>query len=237
MSCKISNNSQYDVSGISDLIHNLYGFANKRFGFQEHPTIDFVSDTANYGVLNKTAHYEPEQMKITIYVDGRHPKDMLRSIAHELIHHMQNEKGQLSGVSTGSGYAQKDDHMRGMEKDAYLQGNMCFRDWEDGVKAKNPTIYNEGRIHKMSYNDWRAKELGKNLLNKWGFKMDLSKLNENQEQPLEEEEELEEGQEELEEISMGMGTGHDPNVPPEIKRDNEKFMKNRKKEKDNKQEK
>ena len=59
----------------------------------------------------------------------------------------------------------------------------------------------------------------------------------NQEQPLEEEEELEEGQEELEEISMGMGTGHDPNVPPEIKRDNEKFMKNRKKEKDNKQEK
>jgi hypothetical protein len=199
MSCKVTNSSEYDVSGISDLVHNLYGFANKRFGFQKHPVIDFVSDTANYGVLNKTAHYEPEQMKITIYVDGRHPKDMLRSIAHELIHHMQNEKGQLSGVSTGSGYAQKDDHMRNMEKDAYLQGNMCFRDWEDGVKANNPTIYNEGRIHKMSYNDWRAKQLGQNLLNKWGFKMDLSKLNENQEQPLEEEEELEEGQEELEE--------------------------------------
>ena len=79
-----------------------------------------------------------------------------------------------------------------MEKDAYLQGNMCFRDWEDGVKAKNPTIYNERRIYKMDYNDWRAKELGKNLLNKWGFKMDLDKLNENKEETLEEEEELEE---------------------------------------------
>jgi len=82
-----------------------------------------------------------------------------------------------------------------MEKDAYLQGNMCFRDWEDGVKAKNPTIYNERRIYKMDYNDWRAKELGKNLLNKWGFKMDLNKLSEGKEEPLEEEEELEEGKE------------------------------------------
>ena len=126
---------------------------------------------------------------------------MLRSIAHELVHHMQNEKGELTGVSTEPGYAQKDDHMRNMEKKAFLYGNMCFRDWEDGVKAKNPTIYNEGRIRKMSYNDWRAKEVGKNLLNKWGFKMDLSKLNENQEQPLEEDQEetLEEGDEELEE--------------------------------------
>ena len=192
MSCKITNNSDYDVSAISDLIQNLYGFAQKRFGFTKHPVINFVSDAANYGVLNKTAHYEPEQMKITIYVDGRHPKDMLRSIAHELVHHLQNEKGQLAGVSTHSGYAQTDDHMRGMEKEAYLQGNMCFRDWEDGVKAKNPTIYNERRIRKMSYKDWRAKEVSKNLLNKWGFKMDLNKLNENQQEPLEEDEELEE---------------------------------------------
>ena len=199
MSCKITNNSEYDVSGISDLIHQLYAFANKRFNFQNHPNIDFVSDTANYGVLNKTAHYEPEQMKITIYADGRHPKDMLRSIAHELVHHIQNEKGQLSGVSTKDGYAQKDDHMRNMEKDAYLRGNMCFRDWEDGVKSKNPTIYNEGRLHKMDYNDWRANQLSKNLLSKWGFNMNLDKLNENKEETLEEEEELEEGQEELEE--------------------------------------
>ena len=90
MSCKITNNSDYDVSAISDLIQNLYGFTQKRFGFTKHPVINFVSDAANYGVLNKTAHYEPEQMKITIYVDGRHPKDMLRSIAHELVHHLQN---------------------------------------------------------------------------------------------------------------------------------------------------
>ena len=208
MGCEIRNNSDYDVSGIENLVQDLYNFASKRFGFAKPPVINFVSDKANYGVLNKTAHYQPDNMMITIYVDGRHPKDMLRSIAHEFVHHMQNEKGELSGASTEPGYAQKDNHMRDMEKKAFLYGNMCFRDWEDGVKANNPTIYNEGRIHKMSYNDWRAKQVGKNLLNKWGFKMDLSKLNENQEQPLEEDEQeleeaqeetLEEGEEELEE--------------------------------------
>jgi hypothetical protein len=65
-----------------------------------------------------------------------------------------------------------------MEKEAYLKGNMCFRDWEDGYKSSNPNILNERRIYKMSTKDWKDKEL-KTLLNeKWGFSMDLSKLNE-----------------------------------------------------------
>ena len=33
-------------------------------------------------------------------------------------------------------YAQENEHMRKMEQEAYLQGNMCFRDWEDGLDDK-----------------------------------------------------------------------------------------------------
>ena len=64
-----------------------------------------------------------------------------------------------------------------------LQANdpMLFRDWEDSLKEKYPTIYNEGRINTMSLKDWKNNELSKNLTNKWGFKMDLKKLNENKE--------------------------------------------------------
>jgi hypothetical protein len=40
-------------------------------------------------------------------------------------------------TSTDPGYAQKDSHMRNMEKEAYLQGNMCFRDWEDTLEDKD----------------------------------------------------------------------------------------------------
>ena len=45
----------------------------------------------------------------------------------------------------GAGYAQKNKDLRQSEKEAYLKGNMCFRDWEDGLKQSKPTIYNEWR--------------------------------------------------------------------------------------------
>ena len=33
-----------------------------------------------------------------------------------------------------------DEHLREMERQAYEQGNLVFRDWEDSIKG---TIYNE----------------------------------------------------------------------------------------------
>jgi hypothetical protein len=125
-----------------------------------------------------TGYYDPESMEIHVYTTGRHPKDVLRSIAHELVHHNQNENGDFENAGySGKGYAQKNPHLRKME----LQANdpMLFRDWEDSLKEKYPTIYNERRTNTMSLKDWKNKELSENLGKKWGFKMDLTKLNEN----------------------------------------------------------
>merc|ERR1711907_908918 len=55
---------------------------------------------------------------------------------------------------------------------------MLFRDWEDSLKEKENTIHGERRIRKMSLKDWKNNELSENLNKKWGFKMDLGKLNE-----------------------------------------------------------
>ena len=86
--------------------------------------------------MGKTAFYESENDTVNVYVNNRHPKDILRSISHELVHHTQNCRGQLSNISTAGeqGYAQNDLHLREMERQAYELGNMCFRDWEDGYK-------------------------------------------------------------------------------------------------------
>ena len=179
MSCKIHNNSEYDITDMKPLIRNLYGFAQDRFKFKRPPVINFMSDAANHPMLGKTAHYDPSSMEITVYVDGRHPKDMMRSIAHELIHHKQNLGGMFDVPSmSGEGYAQKDPHLRKMEEEAYLEGNMCFRDWEDGYKSKHKDIFYERRIRKMSTKKWKNKELNTLLNERWGFSMDLSKLNE-----------------------------------------------------------
>ena len=60
---------------------------------------------------------------------------MFRSIAHELVHHHQNERGDLNlGDASSPNYAQEDGHMRKMEMEAYLKGNMMFRDFEDNYK-------------------------------------------------------------------------------------------------------
>ena len=176
--CKIINNSGMKID---DEIHSLVDFTKERLGFKRPPTIYLNNDDQNASkTLAMTGYYDPESMEIHVYTTGRHPKDVLRSIAHELVHHNQNENGDFENAGySGKGYAQKNPHLRKME----LQANdpMLFRDWEDSLKEKYPTIYNEGRINTMSLKDWKNNELSKNLTNKWGFKMDLTKLNENKE--------------------------------------------------------
>ena len=158
-------------------VNSLMNFAQKRMGFSNQPRVLFSDDHENASKpLGKTAYYNPNNTKITIFVTNRHVKDILRSLAHELVHHMQNEQGSLHDDGyMGAGYAQKNPKMREMERQAYEMGNLCFRDWEDSLKQNHPTIYNERRNKNMSLKDWKNKELMENLFQKWGIK---SKLNE-----------------------------------------------------------
>ena len=170
MPCKIINNSGLEIPGFEDMIQSLVSFSQDRFGFEKPPTLFLNSDPANAeNMLGKTAYYDPEQREVHIYTTDRHPKDIMRSISHELVHHNQNCQGDLGGDHySGEGYAQKDPHMRKMEQEAYLQGNMCFRDWEDGYKQKQQ-VYNEWRTKTMSLKEWKNKELFDLLSQKWGF--------------------------------------------------------------------
>jgi len=180
MPCQVNNNSNYDTTEIDSLIQDLFSFAQNRFGFRESPVLNLESDPANTSPLGKTAYYDPSSMEIVIYVDNRHPKDIMRSFAHELVHHNQNENGMFDNITgeQGQGYAQKNKHLRKMEKQAYLEGNLCLRDFEDGLKKSGQENVNERRIHKMSIKKWKEKELNGLLNERWGFSMNLDKLNE-----------------------------------------------------------
>ena len=170
MHCQIINNSSLDISGFRDIIQSLVSFSKERYGFKRPPALFLNSDPENaVDPLGRTAYYDPQSEEIHIYVDNRHPKDIMRSIAHELIHHVQNMRGDFDGnYYHGPGYAQKDKHMRNMEKEAYLEGNLLLRDFED-IKQENKTIYNEWRTNTMSLNEWKNNELFTLLSNKWGF--------------------------------------------------------------------
>jgi hypothetical protein len=127
------------ISKFIPLIRSLYNEVRSNLGFEPHASISVVSDADNaQNPLGKTAYYSPSEEKIALYTSGRHIKDILRSLAHELVHHNQNCRGDFNNVSeTGTSYAQEDEHLREMEREAYEMGNMLFRDWEDNLKKKD----------------------------------------------------------------------------------------------------
>jgi len=83
-------------------------------------------------ILGKTAHYDPTNCSITLYTLNRHPKDILRSYAHEMIHRIQDNEGRLNGINTTN--TNEDGNLQELEKEAYLNGNITFRNWEDSIK-------------------------------------------------------------------------------------------------------
>ena len=144
-----SNSDLYSQN--QDLINNFTDYSSKNLDFDKPVKVYFMDDEENAkDPLGKTAHYNPDTLEIKIYVTGRHLKDILRSISHELIHHVQNCRGDFGSLdSTEAGYAQSNDHLRGMEQEAYTQGNiMNFRDFEDNYKRGTKTM-SETKINKL----------------------------------------------------------------------------------------
>ena len=137
MSCKkINNNSELDLGRYKHYLDSFIPYTQKVLGYNKPFVLNLQSDQENSKkALGRTAFYDPNTDEVTIYVDGRHIKDIMRSIAHELVHHTQNCRGEFEGgCAADDGYAQTDSHLRGMEREAYETGNMLFRDWEDGYK-------------------------------------------------------------------------------------------------------
>ena len=132
-----------NTNNIKDLIQKFYPYAKNALGFEHPVRVIMRKDAENAeNPLGKTAYYDPEQKLIVLYVINRHPKDVLRSFSHELVHHAQNCRGDLDDLTTAGHYAE-DGKGREIEKEAYLQGNLNVRDWEDQKKFKGENQMNE----------------------------------------------------------------------------------------------
>ena len=81
--------------------------------------------------FGKTAYYDPNNNEIVLYTLGRHPKDIMRSYAHELIHVHQNHEDRLGDIQTDDINA--DEHLENLEREAYETGNIMFRSWTNSV--------------------------------------------------------------------------------------------------------
>lgn len=98
------------------------------------PNVEFINDDIeNAGkLLGKTAYYDPNNQTIVLYTCNRHPKDILRSYAHEMIHHMQNLEDRINNIQGDN--INEDEYLAELELEAYSKGNMLFRSWENSLK-------------------------------------------------------------------------------------------------------
>ena len=155
-----------DLGDLEQHIQGMYKHFDDQIGFSRPPTLFLDSDPSNApNTLGKTAYYDPQTFEIHVYTDGRHPKDMLRSIAHELIHHQQNLEGRLDvGGYHGEGYYLHNEALKELEQEAMLEGNHYLREYEDTLKTQE---------NQMSLKEWKNKELFENLMGKWGIKTNI----------------------------------------------------------------
>tara|TARA_R110000765_G_scaffold323075_1_gene414744 strand:- start:81 stop:893 length:813 start_codon:yes stop_codon:yes gene_type:complete len=160
------------IETIDSLVKDFMPFAQERMGFTKPPKLFLKKDISNAeDPLGRTAFYDPAESSITLYITNRHPKDIMRSLSHELVHHTQNCRGDFNNVDEmEEGYAQNDEHLREMEREAYTEGNLCFRDWEDSVKDTIRYEHLQKGETKMSIKDWKNKEVRTLLAEAWGFK-------------------------------------------------------------------
>jgi hypothetical protein len=111
----------------------LSKYLMKELDIEKVPNIELKEDDENAkNVLGKTAYYNPSTYTITLYITDRHPKDILRSFSHEMIHHKQNLDGRLENITTTN--TNEDDELTEIEREAYELGNILFRNWEDKIK-------------------------------------------------------------------------------------------------------
>ena len=163
---KVNENASYskdiDIQGkIDQLTQHMI---DKGYNIEPLPTLEFVDgDTENArDFFGKTAYYDPINKVIVLYTEGRHPKDIARSYAHEMIHHIQNLEGRLEGINTTN--TQEDDYLNDIEAEANLKGTMTFRNWTDslneiGDASAKKLEWNPAQIEKI------AKEIERKIAN------------------------------------------------------------------------
>lgn len=130
---------------------SLFAYLVRRLGIRQAPLVKLVNSKSNSdNPFGFTGHYDHSKNLITLFMTDRHDTDILRSFAHEVIHHWQNERGTLHPEKQAAvvpesdvpndhtHYAQENPWLRKREMEAYLFGNILFRDWQDEQRMGPP---------------------------------------------------------------------------------------------------
>lgn len=75
------------------MMDSFVSFASDHLGIQSLPKIRYKGPDEKFSSFGS---YAPSSGEIVIQTKGRHPVDVLRTLAHELVHHKQKENGEIT---------------------------------------------------------------------------------------------------------------------------------------------
>lgn len=97
------------------------------------PEILVSKEKQSGGLLDKTGDYNPTDKVLKVYANGRHPKDVVRSFGHEIMHHAQCLEGRLGNITTDMMSESED--LKELELEATDKGYSYFREWTEQIQS------------------------------------------------------------------------------------------------------
>lgn len=145
------NNLSYDIEHYNnpenltesqspgDVLANFLKFVCAELGLKQLPNIEFIADLKHSDTEHPTfGYFDTETDQIKIGVSGRHPLDIMRTLAHELVHYRQRLSRQLDSASGDTGSA--------AENQANSQAGVLMRKFAD----QNPDYF---ALHERQMNE------------------------------------------------------------------------------------
>jgi hypothetical protein len=122
-----------DHKSLEPMLQKFTTFTSEKLKLKQTPNIHLDKDDAT----NSFGGYNPSTKQIIVKTKNRHPMDIFRTVAHELVHHKQNENGKL-----GKDIAKEGSTGSRIENDANAQAGKIMR-W---FAKANPEVFKSGYV-------------------------------------------------------------------------------------------
>jgi cytidyltransferase-like protein len=119
---------------LAPMLDSFVSFASDKLGLKSMPALRYKTNDDDY---NSFAAYNPSKNELSISTMNRHPMDIFRSIAHELVHHKQNEDGRL-----GKNIAKEGETGSNIENEANAEAGKIMR-W---FAKTNPDMFGKSYV-------------------------------------------------------------------------------------------
>lgn len=114
------------------LLKNFLIFCKKKLEINQMPvSIEILKSRGQEGVT--TGGYNPNTHEVIVYGGQRLLLDVFRTLAHELVHHKQNERGNLHELLQ----EYPEDLYSPYENEAYEKSGNFIKEWTRKIKKEN----------------------------------------------------------------------------------------------------